>query len=149
MKNKGFSLIEGLIALLIIGFVVLAILSGFSAQLRTNRKTREKNIALALAEDRIEEVLKYSKTQLTNMGVIGSTIVEDFSAPTSNDPFTHNIYKNSIDYRKMKRTTVITQNPTSPELLDIRVMVEYGKLGKDANVRYPYRVVLTTTRGGR
>ncbi len=149
MKNKGFSLIEALIALLILGFVVIAILAGFSAQINTNKKTRQKNIAIALAEDRLEQVLKYSRTQLNNMGVIGSTIIEDFSSPSSTDPFTHNIYKGVSDYEKMRRTTLITQNPTNPELLDIQVIVEYGKIGKGASARYPFRVVLTTTRGGQ
>ncbi len=146
MKNKkGFSLLEALIALGILAFIVTAILAGFSAQIYTNSKTREKNLAISLAEERVEEVLKYKKDQLNDMGVIGSTIVEDFSHPgNSNTPFIKSKYNNLKDYKGMKRTTIITQDPNNNELLDIKVIVEYGKRGN----KYPFRVVLTTKRGG-
>ena len=146
MKNRdGFSLIEALIALGILAFIVAAILAGFSAQIYTNSKTREKNLAISLAEERIEEVLKYKKDQLNDMGVIGSTIVEDFSKPiTNNGTFIQSKYNNLADYRNMRRTTIITQDSANSELLDIKVIVEYGKKGN----RYPFRIVLITKRGG-
>lgn len=147
MKNKkGFSLIEALISLGILAFIVAAILAGFSAQMYTNTKTREKNLAISLAEERIEEILKYSRTQLSDMGVIGSTIEEDFSQKdsSSNNPLIKTKYYNLTDYLGMKRTTIITQDPSNSELLDIKVIVEYGKKGN----RYPFRVVLVTKRGG-
>jgi type II secretion system protein I len=136
LKNKGFSLIEALVALGILGFVVISILSGFSAQLRTNKKTREKGIAISLAEDRIEEILKFSRTQIDNMGIIGTPLIETFKNHISSD------------YRTMRRTTEITYN-TNPELLDIKVTVEYGRIGKQGSYRYPYKVSLETTRGGQ
>ena len=146
MKNKkGFSLLEALIALGILAFIVAAILAGFSAQIYTNSKTRQKNIAISLAEERIEEVLKYSREQLSNMGLINQSIVEDFSQQVeSNSPLVQSKYSNLQDYRGMKRTTIITQDPNNSELLDIKVIVEYGKKGN----RYPFRVVLNTKRGG-
>jgi len=146
LKNKeGFSLLEALIALAILAFIVAAILSGFSAQIYTNSKIREKNLAISLAEERIEEVLKYSRDQLNNMGVINTTIVEDFSqTATSNNPLVKSKYTNLKDYKGIKRTTVITQDPNNSELLDIKVTVEYGKKGN----KYPFKVVLLTKRGG-
>ena len=146
MKNKkGFSLIEALVALGILAFIVAAILSGFSAQIYTNSKTREKNLAISLAEERIEEVLKYSRDQLNNMGVIGSTIIEDFSQNiTPTNPLIKSKYANLSDYKGMKRITTITQDPTNSELLDIKVTVEYGKRGSV----YPFKVTLVTKRGG-
>jgi len=146
LKNKkGFSLLEALIALGILAFIVAAILAGFSAQIYTNSKTRQKNIAISLAEERIEEVLKYSREQLSNMGLINQSIVEDFSQQVeSNSPLVQSKYSNLQDYRGMKRTTIITQDPNNSELLDIKVIVEYGKKGN----RYPFRVVLNTKRGG-
>ncbi len=146
LKNKnGFSLLEALIALGILAFIVAAILSGFSAQMYTNSKTREKNLAISLAEERIEEVLKYSREQLSNMGVIGATVVEDFSQESNdNSPFAKSKYNNLKDYQGMKRTTIITQDPHNSELLDIKVIVEYGKRGN----KYPFKVVLNTKRGG-
>jgi len=145
-KNSGFSLLEALIALGILGFVVISILSGFSAQLRTNRKIREKNIALTLAEDRIEQILIFSKSQLENMLTLNHDYIEDFSSYPSDDPFTKgfNPYKNIKEYKKMRRKTKITRSIV-PELLNIEVTVEYGKRGN----HYPFKVVLTTIRGGK
>lgn len=143
--REGFSLLEALVALGILSFIVAAILSGFSAQIYTNTKIREKNLAISLAEERIEEVLKYSRDQLNNMGVINKTIVEDFSKKTqTTGPLVSSKYANLKDYRGMKRTTVITQDPANSELLDIKVTVEYGKKRN----KYPFKVVLVTKRGG-
>ena len=59
-NNKGFSLIEALIATAVLAFLVLSILSGFSSQIYSNKKNRGKTMAVTLAEERVEQLLKYN-----------------------------------------------------------------------------------------
>jgi len=145
LKNKnGFSLIEALIAVAIVAFVVLSIMSGFSSMLYTNQKTRSKTVAIALAEDRIEEIFTLSANQIINGGLVGET-VEDFSETQSG---VVEEFKNYRGYFEFRRITNISQNPTNPEMLNIDVTVEYGKVeDHSGNIIYPFRVILSTQKG--
>lgn len=134
-RNNGFTLVEALLAMVIVLFVVVTILSGFTQQMVTNRYAGAKNIAINLAESRMEEYLKFPASQMPPGGT--DYVVEQnkrLSAPTAVDPGMDNQYR---------RTTTIT-NDEFGTMLTIQVTVEYGNRGE----RYPFRVQLTSRRGG-
>ncbi len=63
-KTNGFTLVEALLAMTIVIFVVVGILSGFTQQMVTNRYAGAKNMAISLAESKMEEYLKYPASQM-------------------------------------------------------------------------------------
>ncbi len=131
-NNKGFTLVEALVSMTIVIFVVVSILGGFTQQMVTNRFAGSKNIAITLAESKIEDYLKFPATQMPVNSV--DYVVERNKALVvyTADPNMKNQYR---------RTTVVTSHFA---LNTIRVTVEYGKLGD----HYPFRIALTTQRGG-
>ena len=131
-NNKGFSLIEALIATAVLAFLVLSILSGFSSQIYSNKKNRGKTMAVTLAEERVEQLLKYNAEQITTLGLVGTSTVDTFENAV--------FVKGHPEYLQFRRTTEIAQDGA---MVNIRVTVEYGKKGN----RYPFRIVLRTRRG--
>lgn len=135
MKNiKGFTLVEALVAMTIVIFVVVSILSGFTQQMVTNRFAGSKNVAINLAESKLEDMMKFpaSSPLLTNdvdwvVDRGKRLVVYPDTDPNVNDQY--------------RRTVVVNDVGTMKE---IRVTVEYGKHGN----RYPFRVVLTSMKGG-
>ena len=134
-NNKGFSLIEALIATAVLAFLVLSILSGFSSQIYSNKKNRGKTMAVTLAEERVEQLIKYNAEQIATLGLVGTDTVDTFENAV--------FVKGHPEYLQFRRTTNIVQDPTNAEMVNIRVTVEYGKKGN----RYPFRIVLRTRRG--
>ena len=57
--NRGGSLVEALVSVAIISFVVVSILSGFAQQQADTNRNTDKNMAVMLAEMRMEEMLKF------------------------------------------------------------------------------------------
>ncbi len=136
MKNtRGFTLVEALLAMAIVLFVVVSILSGFTQQMVSNRYAGAKNIAISLAEAKIEEYLKFPASQMPADSV--DYVVEQNRklVVSTVDPDREDQYR---------RTTVVTPSPDLAAMNVIRVTVEYGR----HNDRYPFRVVLNSQRGG-
>ncbi len=136
MKNsRGFTLVEALLAMAIVLFVVVSILSGFTQQMVSNRYVGAKNIAISLAEAKIEDYLKFPASQMP-VGSVDYVVEQNRKLVVStSDPDREDQYR---------RTTVITPSTDFAAMNVIRVTVEYGKHGD----RYPFRVVLTSQRGG-
>lgn len=133
MKNiKGFTLVEALVAMTIVIFVVVSILSGFTQQMVTNRFAGSKNIAINLAESKIEDYLKFPASQMPAGSVDYVVEINKRMVVYTADPNAENQYR---------RTTQVTADST---MNTVRVTVEYGKHG----ARYPFRVVLTSMKGG-
>ena len=78
-KNNGFTLVEALLAMTIVIFIVVSILSGFMQQMVSNRYAGAKNIAISLAESKIEEYLKFPASQMPADSV--DYVVERGTAP--------------------------------------------------------------------
>jgi len=134
-KINGFTLVEALLAMAIVIFVVVGILTGFTQQMVTNRYAGAKNIAISLAETKIEEYLKYPASQMPATSVdyvveSGRRLVVYTGDPNLDDQY--------------RRTTVVTTSTDFSTMNVVRVTVEYGKIGD----RYPFRVVLNSQRGG-
>lgn len=138
MKNKkGFTLVEALLAMAIVIFIVVGILSGFTQQMVVNRYAGAKNIAISLAESKLEEYLKYPASQMPASSV--DYVVEHGKrlVVSSADPDVEDQYR---------RTTTIAASLVFPAINTVQVTVEYG-YGKRGN-SYPFRVVLNSQRGG-
>ena len=133
-RTNGFTLVEALLSMALVLFVVVSILSGFTQQMVTNRYAGAKNIAITLAEDKIEEYLKFPASQMPAGAVDyaveqGHRLVVSTSDPNLDDQY--------------RRTVAVIPNAVGT-MNTVRVTVEYGKHGDT----YPFRVVLTSQRGG-
>lgn len=116
----------------IVIFVVVSILSGFTQQMVTNRFAGSKNVAINLAESKIEEYLKFPASHM-KLGEVDYVVEKNKKLdPVRDDPNQEG---------QFRRTAVVNDVGTMKE---IRVTVEYGKHG----ARYPFRVVLTSMKGG-
>jgi type II secretory pathway pseudopilin PulG len=136
LKNtRGFTLVEALLAMAIVLFVVVSILSGFTQQMVSNRYAGAKHIAISLAEAKIEKYLKFPASQMPADSV--DYVVEQNRklVVSTVDPDREDQYR---------RTTVVTPSPDLAAMNVIRVTVEYGRHAG----RYPFRVVLSSQRGG-
>lgn len=128
-----------MLAMTIVIFVVVSILSGFTQQTVTNHFAQSKNVAITLAESKIEDFMKFPASQIPSNAILPRVdyLVEinRKMVVTTADPGKDNQYR---------RTTVLTPVIANPAMTQVQVTVEYGKQG----VKYPFRVVLTSVRGG-
>jgi len=135
-KNKGSTLVEALISMAILAFVFVSILGAFSQQQMSTRKNSDKNAAILLAEQRMEELLKFNAMQLTE------EMFQDYIVYRS-DKFQY-FDTDPGEKRQFRRTTRISLDFLKT-MATIRVEVEYGM--KDGS--YPFKVVLSTRRGSK
>jgi type II secretory pathway pseudopilin PulG len=133
LKNtEGFTLVEALLAMTIVIFVVVSILSGFTQQMVINRYAGAKNIAITLAESRLEDYLKFPASQMP-VGSVDYVVERNKRLVFSTgDPNQEN---------QFRRTAAVTSTGT---MSTVRVTVDYGL----HRGRYPFRVVLNSQRGG-
>lgn len=133
-NKKGFTLIEALIAMGIVAFVVVSILNAFIHQMHANKNTNTKNVAITLAEDKIEEYLKFPSD------VMPGDATDYIVLGTNKEPVIHTSDPGLNG--QFRRRVTITANGN---LNRIRVSVYYGFVKKTGS--YPFGVVLTTLRG--
>jgi Tfp pilus assembly protein PilV len=142
--NKGASLIEALISVGIISFVVVSILSGFTQQQANTSQNTDHNMAVMLAEMRMEELLKFPSTQLTEETFVDYVVLRP-SGFDVYDGSEGNPIPNTL--RQLRRTATITREDLLQQLATIRVVVEYGAMkGSGTEMVYPFRVDLTSRR---
>lgn len=133
IKRNGFTLIETLMAIALITFVVVSILGAFSQVQLNTRLVGDKNLALVLAESKMEEWMKYPASQLVAATTTDYAIKSGSSFYLqSSDPGLRN---------QFRRTLAITVVDT---LMNVQVTVEYAYNGAS----YPARVSLNSRRGG-
>ncbi len=137
-REEGFNLIEVLISMTILSFVIVSILNGFAQRLQTDRNTNFKNIAISLAESKLEEYLKFPSSQIAI--AFPSTAVDYIVYHGETRPifFTNDPKRN----RQYRRTVTVTHDGN---LASVRVRVDYGYVAKDD--QYPYQIVLASQRG--
>lgn len=133
-NKKGFSLVEALISMGILTFVIVSLLSAFSYQQFFTKNTTSKNIAISFAEAKLEELLKFSGSDLSLMP---SQTIIDYVVRQGNKFTVYTIDPDRID--QYRRTANIA---SSLNLVTVSVTVEYGKKGS----KYPFNVVLSTKR---
>lgn len=140
--NKGSSLIEALISIGIISFVIVSILNGFAQQQVNTSGNTDHNMAVMLAEMRMEELLKFPSGNL-----VAETFV-DYIVPKPNG---FDVYgeEDSIpsELRQFRRTATITREDLLQQMATIKVTVEYSaRKGTGSEMYYPFRVELTSRR---
>jgi hypothetical protein len=141
--DKGISIVEALISVAIIGFVVISILAAISQQQATTKQTADKNVAILLAELRMEELFKFPSRQL------GIEEYTDYVVYKGNGFEVYDEGQGDPRVEKQfRRTTKITKDLLQ-QVATIRVEVEYGAIFMDtsgSHLRYPSKVVLTSRR---
>jgi len=144
IRSKGSTLVEALISTAILSFVIVSILGAVSQQQMTTRNTSDKNIAVFLAESRLEELLKLPANQLQPETFVDYAVQKTNPSGSS---YNYNLDFISEDedppdeLRQFRRTTNIIIDDLG-EMADITVTVDYGRT-KDI---YPFSVVLTARR---
>jgi type II secretory pathway pseudopilin PulG len=140
--NKGFSLVEALIAVTITGFVIVSILSGFTQYKVVVHKNFSKNIGITLAEGKVEEYLKFTAYELKNKMDSGDIVSPQVEYIV--------VAKNRVEIfdtdptdqkAEVRRTTTFSEDGN---FIVINVEVEYGR---EENT-FPFQVSLNTRRGG-
>jgi hypothetical protein len=142
-RDKGTSIIEALISVAIIGFVVISILAAISQQQATTKQTTDKNVAILLAELRMEELFKFPSRQLAIEEYIDYIVFKgqgfEVYDQGQGDPRVE---------KQFRRTTKITKDLLQ-QVATIRVEVEYGAIFMDSSgseLKYPSRIALTSRR---
>ena len=143
-RNKGGTLVEALISVAIISFVIVSILSGFSQQQADTNRNTDKNMAVMLAEMRMEELMKFPSGQLVQETFVDYVVLK---------PNGFVVYGEGVqapnELRQFRRTAAITREDLLQQLATIRVTVDYGamreKVGSSTLI-YPYSVQLTSRR---
>jgi len=134
--EQGSSLIEALISVMIIAFVVVSIMGGFSQQQLNSRTTSRKNVAAQLAEQRLEELLKFPTPQMITETYIDYIIHKDEGFEIYDTAANPNVQK------QYRRTTDVNIDLLG-QIATIRVTVEFPLTGAN----YPFKVLLETKRG--
>ena len=137
-KQQGFTLIEALIAIGILAFAIVSILNAFIYQQHFTRNNFSKNMALTLAESRIEELSKFPDYGLTAGSTI-NYIVQEGAQWTA-----YSLEQDKSD--QYKRTTTMAMDN---QLMNITVRVDYGRRRNPASPDtglYPFKVILSTKR---
>ncbi len=142
-SNEGFSLVEGLIGMVIIAFVLISILSTLTHQHMTARRDADKNVAIMLAEEQFQEMIKFHAQELTEYAksLKDEGYLEEFIIHKK-DEFAY-FERDQEQTNQFKRTTIFETDQFS-EFVTIKVMVEYGK--RSGMKSFPFRVTLTTGR---
>lgn len=140
--NKGGSLVEALISIAIISFVIVSILSGFTQQQANTSRNTDYNMAVMLAEMRMEELLKFPSGQLAQETFVDYIVLK---------PNGFEVYDETkpvpSELRQFRRTAAITREDLLQQLATIRVTVEYSaREGTGTHMIYPFRVELTSRR---
>ena len=136
INKRGFSLIEALVALGIISFVLISILSGFTRQQQITANTTAKNMAVFLAESKLEEMLKFPDSTLT-LSAGQTTDYIELARNFMKDPV-------SIDPQKANQFRRITTITSAGDFVAVEVRVDYP-FAKSHNT-YPFRVILRSNR---
>jgi competence protein ComGC len=128
-RETGSTLVEALIATAILSFVVVSILGAVAQQQMTTRNSSDKNIAIFLAETRMEELLKLPANQLQEETFVDyavpKTVIDETSAYSYNLVFIPEDENPPVEKRQFRRTTDIQLDDLG-EMADISVLVEYG-----------------------
>lgn len=123
-KTAGFSTIELLVTLIIIGIVFGAFVTTFVAIQNINKKSSDIQIANSYGFEKVQQYENIPFTSLANTTPAGSLIeIEDFSStlPESlQSPRVGKVYANSV----------------SPTLKHIVISIEYGSGSSKQDIQY-------------
>lgn len=120
LNNKGMSLVEVLVAMIILSVAGVAFLQSFNYASANNRKAKEKQHALVLAQSMMETVKAYGIEKMDEdaetilgtytRGAYGGTIL-----PTETNP-THTYKLNKVDFNNAEYNVVIEATPATESI---------------------------------
>lgn len=145
--NKGGTLIEALISIGLISFVIVSILSGFAQQQADTSRNTDYNMAVMLAEMRMEELMKFPADQLVQVSSVDYIVPRangfDVYVGAANDPGELRQFQREADIDPVDDSTV---DPLA-QMLEITVTVSYGaRKGTGSGMLYPFQVELSSRR---
>ncbi len=147
---KGFSVIEAIVGVTILAFVLMTIISALIHQRTSTKKTSSKNIAITLADMKLQEMMQYSAEQLeifvqepTHLNRVVEYITYSNGQYVVADELQN-------DQNSFRRSTWVELDLLG-ELATIQVVVDYGPLRRDSKGTlsdWPFKVGLSTKRAG-
>jgi len=137
--KEGFTIIEVLIAISLVAFSLIAILNAFIFQNKQNNVINDRNIAVMLAEEKIEDYFKYPYDNMPS-GTTDYVVYKLNRDPM--DPITSRATAVSGSGIIFERIVSITQD-FSTSLINVRVNYGYDR----ANDKFKFSVNLSTRKG--
>lgn len=144
VNQKGSMLVEALVSVVVISFVMISVFGVMTDQQVRNKQSGDKNIALFLAEQRMEEILKFPVEQMEDKAFTDyiyvnartKKIIYDASGTSLNEA------------KQFRRTSNVLIDPFDG-LATVEVRVEYGPRGEEFSrpeSEYAYEVFLHARR---
>jgi type IV pilus assembly protein PilV len=115
LNQKGFSLIELMIAMFIFMIVMLGMLAGVNSSIQTNKGNVLRDEAIRLAED---ELSRLRSERFTSMGVSANLAATDWTGPNN---ITVNVRSGQINYALSRRITDIAGGISPLKRIDVAV----------------------------
>jgi prepilin-type N-terminal cleavage/methylation domain-containing protein len=128
-NEQGFSLIELTIALVLIGVLFVAVMTGFRAAVVSTGKLRSENIALNLAKERIEFLKQYENTSPSASVWAGS-----YSKTENGITFNVSSAILSAGQFSCPQVTISGTLQNDPNVVPVRVNVNWSERAKTRNV---------------
>jgi Tfp pilus assembly protein PilV len=135
-RNEGFTLVEVLFAVSLVAFSLIAILNMFIYQARQNTSVNDRNIAIVLAEERMERLFKFPANDMPNYGTTTEYVVYKENRQRDNTVYTSASQAVSAG-NAFKITERVTKGMFTSNLL---VRVNFGK-------NFFFHVELETEKG--
>lgn len=124
LNQAGFSLVELLITMIVIGVLFGAFLVTFTSIQNINKKALDVNLANSIAYAKVQEYENKNFTSLQNTTPTGSLVqVEDFA----------NSLPNSLE---SPRVATVSINTISPTLKQIVVNIQFGSGPSQRTIQY-------------
>jgi type IV pilus assembly protein PilV len=139
LNQKGFSLIELMIAMFIFMIVMLGMLAGVNSSIQTNKGNVLRDEAIRLAED---ELSRLRSEQFTSMGVSANIAATNWTGPNN---ITVNVRSGQITYALSRRITDIAGGISPLKRIDVAVgWNDVGGAAAQAPTNMNSQVILST-----
>jgi prepilin-type N-terminal cleavage/methylation domain-containing protein len=120
-NEQGFSMVELLVAMVLVGTLLVAVMMGFAQAVASTGKVRNHTIALNLAKERLDFLKQYERdtANLRGTGVWG------------NASYSRNF--NNITYT-ISNINITAYQPTLTDIIPMRVTVGWTEKGRTRSV---------------
>ncbi len=139
-SNNGFTLIEVLIAISLVAVSMLAILNAFIYQGKVNNSINDRNVAIVLAEEKVEEFFKFPYTDMPLSS--GSSATDYIYYNLNRTPVYSSTAPTAAGNRNVFRRVVTVTEDIYTTRIDVVVNYGYNGAGFD------FSVDLSTLKGG-
>jgi len=152
LKEKGFTLLELMIAMVVLGIGILALIQMQVAAMSGNSSANQMTIATTLAQDQIERLKRLSffdaalaDTNVGNNGALTNpTDDESFDQTDADNPI--NESSGTTGLRRYRRFWSIADDIPIQGVKTIVVFVYWGTVDEDTGLTQ-HRVIIPTTIG--